>query len=429
MVYQIDHVPDEPKSAVEWNGAAGGGIMVGRGESMPDSTSNKRVLISGGGIAGLTLGILLYEKGWQLLVIERDPTLRTEGYMMDFFGTGWDVAERIGIVDALRGVKYPIDYLEYVNNAGKPYASVPISRVRRALGGNYVYLRRSDLETILFERAKGAGLDVRFGAVIRSLEDTGSSVEVEFEDGSRDSFSLVFGADGVHSKVRELAFGPEEQFARFLDAYVAAFHSGNKYSLQNSFKMFEEPDHLVGLYPLSDKLMTGFYVFRSPNLGYVQREKRLPLLKERFQSSRWVSKRVLENIDPSTPIFFDSLTQILMPKWSKGRIALLGDACGCLTLVAGQGSHMAMGDAYVIARELERYSGDYQRAFQSYETFLKPIITSKQNSAARFSKIFVPTPKSRMWLRRLVIRLVFSRLLIGFGLSGFGSRSVLERYN
>ncbi len=396
---------------------------------MYDSKSGKRVLISGGGIAGLTLGILLFEKGWDPLIIERDPVLRKEGYMMDFFGTGWDVAERIHIVDALRAVKYPIDYLQYVDRSGKPYASVPISRVRHALDNNYVYLRRSDLEAILFERAKSTGLGVRFGTVIRSLNDTGSSVEVEFEDDSRDSFSLVFGADGVHSRVRELAFGPEEQFARFLGAYVTAFHSANRYDLQNCLKMYEEKDHLIGLYPLSNQTMTGLYVFRSSNLGYVQGDKRLVLLKEEFKKSRWIGKQVLDDIKPTTPIFFDSLTQILMPGWSKGRIALLGDACGCLTLVAGQGSHMAMGDAYVIAHELERYTGDYQEAFRSYETFLKPIITSKQNSAERFSKIFVPSQKSRMWLRRLVIKLIFSRPLIGFGLSSFGSKSVLSSYN
>lgn len=239
--------------------------------------------------------------------------------------------ERIGIVDALKAVKYPIDYLEYVDSAGKPYVSVPISWVRRVFDGNYVYLRRSDLETILFERAKSTGLEVQFGTVIRSLKDTGSSVEVEFENRSRDSFSLVFGADGVHSRVRELAFGPEEQFARFLGAYVAAFHGVNKYGLRNSFKMFEEKDYLIGLYPLSDRLMTGFYVFRSPNLGYVQREKRLPLLEEEFQKSGWIGRQVLDDVEATMPIFFDSLTQILMPKWSKGLIALLGDACGCLT--------------------------------------------------------------------------------------------------
>ena len=88
---------------------------------MPDSKPAKKILISGGGIAGLTLSILLYEKGWEPVIIERDLALRAEGYMMDFFGTGWDVAERMGMLDSLRDIHYPIDYMEYVDYSGRPY--------------------------------------------------------------------------------------------------------------------------------------------------------------------------------------------------------------------------------------------------------------------------------------------------------------------
>ncbi len=127
------------------------------------------VLISGGGIAGLTLGILLKEAGFEPLVIEREPRLRTEGYMMDFFGSGWDVAERMGLVPQLRAIHYPIDSMQFVDDHGETYVSVPIDVVRRALGGKYVYLRRSDLEHILYERAVASGVAIRFGASIAAL--------------------------------------------------------------------------------------------------------------------------------------------------------------------------------------------------------------------------------------------------------------------
>lgn len=374
------------------------------------------------------MGILLHEKGWDPLVIERDPELRTEGYMMDFFGTGWDVAERVGIADALRSIKYPVDRIDYVDADGKAYASTPIDRVRRALNNNYVYLRRSDLESILFKRASEAGLDIRFGTSIRSLEDNGSFIGVVFEDGGRDSFSLVFGADGVHSRVRDLVFGPEKQFARFLGAYVAAFHTANKHHIEASLQMFEEVDRLTGYYPISDKMITAFYLFRSQDLGFIPRDRRLLLLKEKFKGSRWIAEKVLDGMAASTPIFLDSLTQILMPAWRKGRIALLGDASGCLTLAAGQGSHMAMAGAYVIANELENSNGNYDTAFKSYEAFMKPFVTRKQDQAARFARTYIPSQHSRMWLRRIVIRLIFSRLLIGYGLSSFGAQSILKHY-
>lgn len=392
------------------------------------NSENKRVLISGGGIAGLTLGIFLHKNGWEPLIIERDPALRTEGYMIDIFGTGWDVAERLGVVDALKAIRYPFDFLGYVDDIGKPYALVPIGRMKNAFGGKYITLRRSDLENILFEKAKDAGISVRFGTVVRSLEDTGSSVEVEFEDNSRDSFSMVFGADGAHSRVRQLVFGPEERFSRFLGAYVAAFHTANKYGIGNYLELFEEIDRMVAVYPITSQLISTMYVFRNRNEGFVPREKRLALVKDKFQVSGWIGKKILEDIDPSTSIFFDSLTQIVMPSWRKNRIALLGDACGCLTLLSGQGAHMAMGSAYVIARELERHQGDYQRAFRAYEEFFRPIIIKKQNNTARFVQILIPSNNMPIWLRRIAVRLLFSRSFIRLMPLYFGSKSVIHNY-
>ena len=121
-------------------------------------------------------------------------------------------------------------------------------------------------------------------------------------------------------------------------------------------------------------------------------------------------RRCSRPIRAKEPIYFDSLTQIVMPHWSKGRVALLGDACGCLTLLAGQGSHMAMAGAYVIARELERHDGDYSAAFAAYEAKLKPAVTKRQDDAAAFARYFIPSARSRPWLRRLVIKMMFSPL-------------------
>src|SRR5215469_2704445 len=182
-------------------------------------TSDKKVLISGGGIAGLTLGILLKEKGWEPTIVERALAVLTEGYVIDFFGTGWDVAERMGLAEELRKITYPIDSLRYVDEHGKTYLSLPVAIVKNALSGQYNYMQRSDLERVLFERAKMLGLNVRFGTTIQSLEEVGTAVNVTLNDGTRESFALVFGADGVHSHVRELAFGPEPHFDRFMGYY------------------------------------------------------------------------------------------------------------------------------------------------------------------------------------------------------------------
>ncbi|HLX94762.1 MAG TPA: FAD-dependent monooxygenase [Verrucomicrobiae bacterium] len=388
-----------------------------------------KVLISGGGIAGLTLGILLKEKGYEPTIIERDPAIRTEGYVIDFFSTGWDVARRMNLIGELRKIIYPIDSLEYVDADGRPYLSLPIESVRNALDGEYTYMQRSDLERVLFDRAKTVGFSVRFNTTIKSLEENVSEVVVTFQNDTKESYALVFGADGVHSRVRELTFGPESQFDRFLGYYVAAFHiEHHHYNIGRSLAIYEEPNRSLWVYSLGENRLSAIYVFRHKNIGYVPPAERLPLLQETYCGAGWLAENILADFPATQPIFFDSATQIVMPAWSKGRIALLGDACACLTLLAGQGSHLAMAEAYVIAQELERHGGDYRTAFAAYEKTLQAVTKKKQRDAIRISKFFVPSKRSFVPLRRLLQKTLFSNLLIRYGLEIFGLKSALSGY-
>jgi 2-polyprenyl-6-methoxyphenol hydroxylase-like FAD-dependent oxidoreductase len=375
---------------------------------------NKRILVSGAGIAGLTLGILLQRGGWEPLVIERDPAVRQEGYIIDLFGTGWEVAERIGIIDALKQVSYPLDHLAYVDRAGRPLVSIEMDGIKRAFNNKFLPLRRSDLERALFEKAQSEGLEVRFGTSVRSLNDNGSAVEVEFEDGVKDSFSLVFGADGAHSRTRQLVFGEEEKFARFLGASVAAFHTVNRYGLKNTINLLANKGHLVAVYPISEELITTIYLFRNESKAYIPQDKRLALLQQNFRDGGGLGKTILEDLEPSTPIFLDSFTQILMPSWSKGRVVLLGDACGCLTMISGQGSHVAMGEADVIARGLEGSDTAVTQSFLEYEKFFRPVVRRKQDNASRLLKIVMLSTHAPQWLSRIGIKLILGSPFINF---------------
>lgn len=390
--------------------------------------TDTKVLVSGGGIAGLTLGILLKERGYDPLVIEREPEIRTEGYMMDFFGTGWDVAERMGLVEALRAIRYPIDALEFVDANGKVRYTVPIGRVGDALDHRYVYLRRPDLLRILRDRARERQVDVRFGCSITALREEQTHVFATLDDGGSGTFALVFGADGIHSKVRSLVFGPEQEFTRFLGGYVAAFHlPRHSFEIGRALKLYEETDLVAGLYPLDEERMDATYVIRHGAVD-LDRGKQLAFMREQVRGAGWIAEDIIDAYESDAPIYFDGLTQIVMNDWHKGRIALLGDACGSLTLLAGQGSHMAMGGAYVIARELERHDGDHEAAFAAYQRFFKPHVSAKQDEAARFERIFVPSASSRPWLRRLAIRVFFSRYLLPVMFRSMGARSVLAHY-
>jgi 2-polyprenyl-6-methoxyphenol hydroxylase-like FAD-dependent oxidoreductase len=392
---------------------------------MTGNPANRRVLISGGGIAGLTLGILLHRQGWEPLIVERDPAVREEGYIVDVFGIGWDMADRVGILDALQEVKYPLDYLAYVGKTGRPFVSVGMDRIKRAFHGKYLPLRRTDLEAALFEKAQSEGLGVRFATQVCAMNDTDSTVEVEFDDGGRDSFSLVFGADGAHSRIRQLVFGEEEQFARFLGMSVAAFHTANRYGLKDTITLYEDTDYLVAVYPISETVITTIYVFRNRSSAHVPPQERLTLLRHKFSNAGWICKTILDDLEPSTPIFLDSFTQILLPCWSKGRTALLGDASGCLTMASGQGLHMAMGEAYVIARELGRDRAAVTRAFQEYERLFKPLVRKKQDNAARLLKIIIPSAHTPEFLRHAGIKLLFGTPLVNLMPLYFGSGGVL----
>ncbi len=389
----------------------------------------RSVLISGGGIAGLTAAILLKQQGYEPLVIEREPRPREEGYMMDFFGTGWDVVGRMGLTDELRAIRYPIERMEFVDDGGRAYFGLPIERLRDALSHRYVYLRRQDLERILLKQARAADIAIRFATEIRAIEDGADAVQVTFADGSAQPFSLVVGADGLHSRVRELCFGSEKQFSRFLGAYVAAFNVGHRgYGLGRAIKLHEEIDRSCAFYPLSGDEIDATYVFRSEDRGHVPRGQRLSLLKEIYRGTGYIAERALSDVAPDTPVYFDSMTEVAMPQWHRGRVVLIGDACGCLTLLAGQGSHMAMAGAFVLTRELERAGGDHRVAFPAYQTVLAPHVEKKQRDAAMFSRIFIRSPSSWPWLRRLSIRLIFSRLSMRWLWPNFGTVSVLQGY-
>ncbi len=390
--------------------------------------NHPRVLISGAGIAGLTLAVLLKERGLEPLVVERDPGIRAHGYMMDFFGSGWDVAERMGLANDIRGVKYPIERIEFVDSTGTPYVSVPIDRIRKALGGKYVYLRHSDLQSILHERAMRAKVDIRFGTTVVALDPTDDAVEARLSTGKTEPFDLVFGADGLHSAIRKLAFGEEDAYSFHLGGYVAAFHiAQSPLELDNAFKLQEATDRVAAYYPLGGGELDATLVFRHPDFGHVSPDRGLSLLREKWSEPGWIGSSLLEELTAWPPVFFDTLAQIRMPNWHYGRIALVGDACGCLTLLAGQGSHMAMAGAYVLATELARHD-DYEAAFRAYETLMAPTVMKRQIETERFAKIIMPTDRSQPRLRRVGTRLLFSPPGLRFGLRLIGARSVLEGY-
>jgi 2-polyprenyl-6-methoxyphenol hydroxylase-like FAD-dependent oxidoreductase len=176
-------------------------------------------------------------------------------------------------------------------------------------------------------------------------------------------------------------------------------------------------------YPLDDERMDATYVFRHDEEEVLPGQS-LAFVKSQYRGGGWITEDVLNEYRASAPIYFDPATMVIMPRWYRGRVALIGDACGCLTLLAGQGSHMAMAGAYVLAEELARHN-DHRDAFAAYQAAIKPHVRRKQREAARIAGLFVPSRRSRPWLRRLAFKLLFSGAGLSLMMRWFGGRSVL----
>lgn len=387
-----------------------------------------KILISGGGIAGLTLAYWLHQRGVEATIVEQARGLRRDGYGIDFYSTGYDVGERMGIIERLRPKQIRASYLAYLDESGQPAAKLSLDAMRSALDGKYMALMHYTLEEELYAAIQ-QDVPVRFGTTIKRIDPSADAVSVTLDDGTQASFDLVVGADGIHSNVRSLVFGPETEFARYMGYYTAAYTLPARYGVDDGWVNYSEPGRQVGLYP-SDKAgeVVTLFIFQAEDEGPVPHAERLAKLREVYQGMGWITPQLLADTPDDTPIFMDTVTQIVMPAWSQGRVVLVGDACSCMTLVSGQGASMAMGGAYMLAEDLDRYPDDYRRAFLNFEHRLRPEIELRQRKAHDFAKTFVPGSKLGVKAQQVIMKLLFHDLFFGlFKAQILGESILLEK--
>jgi 2-polyprenyl-6-methoxyphenol hydroxylase-like FAD-dependent oxidoreductase len=181
-----------------------------------------RVLISGGGIAGLTLAYWLHNYDIPAVVLEQAPAIRRDGYAIDFLGTGYEVAEHMGLIDRLAAHQVPFDAVLYVNKDGKPVARMDVALMRSLSAGKYLGLMHATLEEALYDALAGQ-VEVRFGRSLTHLVPGLDAVVATFNDGTSESFDLLIGADGVHSATRALVFGPADRFSHYLGTRAGGY--------------------------------------------------------------------------------------------------------------------------------------------------------------------------------------------------------------
>lgn len=377
-----------------------------------------RIAISGAGIAGPTLAYWLQRAGHQPTLIEQAPVLRRGGYVIDFWGAGFTVAERMGLLPRLREIGYRVREVRMVNRRGRRTAGFSADVFNRLLDDRFISLPRGELAATIHGALEGR-VETLFGEEIQTLHQDGERVSLSFAGTPPRDFDLVVGADGLHSKVRTLAFGPEAGFERFLGYRVAAAEvRGYRPRDELVYLTYTRPGRQVARFALRDDRTLFLFIFTEAHAGPADprtREDRLTLLRRVYGEAGWECPAILEALDDTEEIYLDRVSQIVMPAWSKGRVALIGDAAACVSLLAGEGSSLAMTAAYTLAAELRQ--GDPLLALRRYEERLRPLVARKQAGARRFAGWFAPRTALGLWLRDRVTGLLsidpLARLLVG----------------
>jgi 2-polyprenyl-6-methoxyphenol hydroxylase-like FAD-dependent oxidoreductase len=370
-----------------------------------------KVLISGAGIAGPTLAYWLAHYGYQPTIIETAPHLRTGGYVIDFWGAGYDIADRMGLLPEIDRKGYKVTEVRVVGQSGQRIAGFPADAFSRMTEGRFVSLPRGELAASLFGKIEGR-VETIFGDSIDRIEQTRQGVVVPCESGKTREFDLVIGADGLHSRVRRLVCGEQGRFERYLGYKVAAFQvKGYRPRDELVYVMYTQVGRQVVRFAMRDDRTMFLFTFADEQVSEVDNvEAQKALLRRQFTAAGWECPHILQALDSCDDFYFDRVSQIQMNSrtglWTSGRVSLVGDAAFCVSLLAGQGSALAMVAAYILAGELHRANGDYATAFGRYQDLFGPFVLKKQKAALRFAGTFAPRSRFALFLRNQIFNLM-----------------------
>jgi len=357
------------------------------------------VLISGASIAGPTLAYWLDRYGFEVTVVERASAVRSGGYPIDIRGTAIEVIGRMGMLPQVKAAHIASRDLTFVDDEGKTIGSVPLYDLTVNKDAD-VELPRGELTTLFYGLTEGSPVRYRFEESIEALEDDGAGVEVRFTSGERQRYDVVIGADGIHSNTRRLVFGPEALFSHYLGSTFNIFSLPNDLGLSHGAVVYAEPGRAAVVLAVRDSpdlfaMLT--FAAEAPSPGaHPDKAEQIRRTAAVFADGGWEVPRLLDALARSDDLYFDTVSQIRMPIWSKGRVVLVGDAAFAPSFRSGQGSSLALVGAYVLAGELAAHD-DPVDAFAAYQRIARPFVEANQALAIKEDRdLLLPRTQSEL---------------------------------
>lgn len=338
------------------------------------------ILVSGAGIAGLASARELGRQGHDVTVVESGRDLRLAGTPIDIRGSAIQAAADMGLLPTIlkRRIRMS-EFTQFVDSAGEPVAWLPMAEMGDS--DDDIEILREDLMRILADDLP-ATATIRFEDCIESLTDTTDGVDVRFRSGRTGRYDLVLGADGQHSAVRRMVFGPDGEHLRHLGVYAALADIPDDEDSDGPNRLHNVPGRMAGIFRYQGKTVAVFQFLSEPiEYDYRDLAAQKRILADVF--SGCVSWRIPELLDAALAdpgFYFTAASQIRLPSWHRGRVVLVGDAGYCPAFLSGRGTSLALKGACVLAEELARSEGDHRVAFSAYDRRLRPDVTYAQNT-------------------------------------------------
>ncbi|WP_025146464.1 FAD-dependent monooxygenase [Pedobacter jeongneungensis] len=362
---------------------------------------NKKVLISGASFAGLTLAYWMNQLGYQVTIVEVGGSLKKGGTPVDIKDRTIEIVKRMGIYEQIKAQRVGPEKWEFKNSADETGYSLVMKQPAEAFSADEFEIERDTLLEMLYKLIEGE-VELIFNNSVAELLETDEHVEVTFKDGKKENYLHIFACDGIHSNVRKIWFGKEAEYVHFLGQYFSIAVVDKLLVDNGTYQMYSIANKGLALYAHNKKtdVIFTFRPDREIIYDFRNQEELKTILSDQMRGMGWRAQELERELLDSSAFYFDAFAQVKMSSWSKGKVALVGDAGYCASPAAGMGGSLAIIGATALADALSNADGDYLKAFELYDKNLRPFIDEIQAMALQTLDQLLPATDQQamdMW--------------------------------